>query len=372
MGFSFEVVKTCSKTGARAGVLHTPHGDIPTPVYMPVGTQAAVKAMAPWEMQELSNGILLANTYHLHLRPGSELIREAGGLHTFMRWPGAILTDSGGFQVFSLAANRKITDEGVEFRSHIDGSRHFFTPEKSMEIQQNLGSDIIMAFDECTPYPATEAYTQAAMQRTHAWAKRCRAAHTDGKQVLFGIVQGGMVPHLRKESAKFINDMDFAGNAIGGLSVGEPKRMMYDMLDCTVSHLDPRKPRYLMGVGSADCLVNGVSLGVDMFDCVMQTRMGRTAAAMVHGGRINLRNKQYERDFTPIDPHCGCPACSGGFTKAYLRHLYAAGEILAARLVTMHNLYFYNKLMEKIRQALDEGRFEDFRREYSEKLGRRI
>lgn len=365
MEFSFELIKVCKKTRARAGILHTPHGDIETPVFMPVGTQAAVKAMSPSEMRELCAGIILSNTYHLHLRPGSELICDAGGLHEFMRWQGAILTDSGGFQVFSLAQNRKITDDGVEFRSHIDGFKHFFTPERSIEIQHNLGADIIMAFDECTPYPIDREYTKKAAERTHSWAKRCKAAHSDGKQTLFGIVQGGMYKDLRTESAKIINEMDFAGNAIGGLSVGEPKEVMYEMLDYAIPLLNAKKPRYLMGVGSPDCLIKGTELGIDMFDCVMQTRMGRTGAALTDGGRLNLRNKKYERDFEPIDKDCGCPACSGGFTKAYIRHLIMAGEILAARLITAHNLYYTLDLMRKIRKAIIDEEFHEFSRKYS-------
>ena len=363
MNFSFEIVKQCSKTGARAGILHTPHSDIMTPVYMPVGTQATVKATTPEEVETMGARIILANTYHLHLRPGSELVREAGGLHRFMNWNGSILTDSGGFQVFSLKSSRKMTDEGVEFKSHIDGSYHFFSPEKAIEIENNLGADIIMSFDECTPYDADYTYARSAMQRTHNWAQRCQQAHHNEKQALFGICQGGMFEDLRIESAKRINEMGFIGNAIGGLSVGEPKDVMYHMLEETVYLLDPQKPRDLMGVGSADCLINGVMRGIDMFDCVMQTRMGRTAAAMVDGGRINLRNKKYERDFTPIQEGCDCYACKNGFTKAYIRHLFMAGEILGARLVTLHNLRYSIRLMEQMRQAILEDRFLEFRQE---------
>ena len=338
--FSFELQHVCKQTGARAGVIHTDHGDILTPVFMPVGTQATVKSLSPQEVWDMGARIILSNTYHLQMRPGSDLIRQAGGLHAFMRWPGAVLTDSGGFQVFSLSGTRKVTEDGVEFQSHINGSRHFFTPEYAIEVENNLGADIIMAFDECSAHTADHAYATAAMERTHRWAARCKQAHKREDQALFGIVQGGMFDDLRECSAKTIDAMGFPGNAIGGLSVGEEKTLMYHLLEQTTVHLDPQRPRYLMGVGSPDCLIHGVLRGVDMFDCVRQTSMGRTAAAFVPGGgRINLRTAKFARDFEVIDPNCGCPACKGGFTKAYLRHLYMAGEILAARLVSAHNIY---------------------------------
>lgn len=361
MPISFTLVHQDKHTGARAGVLHTPHGDINTPVYMPVGTQATVKSLAPWELRDMGAGIILSNTYHLAMRPGSKLVQEAGGLHEFMRWPGAVLTDSGGFQVFSLSGTRKITEEGVEFRSHIDGSKHFFTPESVMQTENELGADIIMAFDECAHHDVDKKYALAAMRRTHNWAERCKAAHTNtDKQSLFGIVQGGMFEDLRVTSAKTIDKLDFPGNAIGGLSVGEEKPLMYKLLEVTTPHLAPEKPRYLMGVGSPDCLLEGVLRGVDMFDCVMQTRMGRTGAAFTKKRRINLRNAQYAHDFTPIDPTCGCPACKGGFTKAYIRHLIYAQEILAARLISMHNIWFTLDLMRRMREAILQDRMAEF------------
>ena len=365
MAISFELQHVCKQTGARAGIVHTPHADIPTPVYMPVGTQATVKALTPQMVYGLGARILLSNTYHLQMRPGSDLVSDAGGLHSFMRWPGAILTDSGGFQVFSLKGMRKIDDDGVTFQSHIDGSTHVFTPEVSMQIQRNLGSDIVMSFDECAAHTSTYEYTRQAMERTHAWARRGQIAMANSAQALFGIVQGGMFEDLRMESAKAIDAMGFSGNAIGGLSVGEEKDVMYRMLESVIPLLDPHKPRYLMGVGSPDCLVNGVLRGVDMFDCVMQTRMGRTAAAFdQNGSRINLRNAQYTRDFSVIDPECHCPACSGGFSKAYLRHLYMAEEILAATLVSAHNIAYSLRLMNSMRQAIFEDRLLDFVQEH--------
>ncbi|MBE5781137.1 MAG: tRNA guanosine(34) transglycosylase Tgt [Clostridiales bacterium] len=369
MEFSFDVIHSCKRSGARAGVLHTPHGDIETPVYMPVGTQATVKAMSPHEMLEMEAQIILANTYHLNLRPTSELVKAAGGLHEFMRFPKPMLTDSGGFQVFSLADSRKITEEGVKFRSHIDGSPQFFSPERSIEIQNNLGADIIMAFDECIPPKADEQYARRSTERTHRWAERCKEYHNNEKQALFGICQGGMYDELRMESAKYINDMDLIGNAVGGLSVGEPKEVMYHMLDITVPLLNDQKPRYLMGVGSPDCLMEGTLRGIDMFDCVMQTRMGRTAAALVDGGRINLKNEKYRWDFTVIDEDCDCYACRNGFTKAYIRHLFVAKEILGARLVTAHNLRYSIRLMQRARQAILEDRFPELAAEY---LSRKI
>jgi queuine tRNA-ribosyltransferase len=360
MAITFELHHLCKQTGARAGVLRTPHGDIDTPVFMPVGTQAAVKALTPQMVYSTGARIVLANTYHLEMRPGSELVRDAGGLHAFMRWPGAVLTDSGGFQVFSLEGMREITDEGVRFRSHIDGSRHLFTPERAMEIQQNLGADIVMSFDECAHAGADHGYAQAAMHRTHDWAKRGKAAMAHAQQALFGIAQGGMFEDLRAASARAIDAMNFAGNAIGGLSVGEEKPLMYRLIEASTPHLDPKKPRYLMGVGSPDCLVEGVLRGIDMFDCVMQTRMGRTAAAFApSGGRINLKNAQYARDFSVIDPGCPCPACGGRFTKAYLRHLYMAGEILPATLVSAHNITYSLRLMAAMRRAIFEDRLRD-------------
>ena len=358
-GFDFEITHICRQSGARTGILHTPHGDIKTPCYMPVGTQATVKAMTPRDLDEVGASIILANTYHLYMRPGHELVREAGGLHKFMHWDKPILTDSGGFQVFSLSSMNKITDEGVKFQSHIDGSYHFFTPEKAIEIQEALGSDIMMCFDECTTYPSDRRYTKEAMDRTHRWAKQCQKAQTSTNQALFGIVQGGMYKDLRIESAKTLADMDFIGYSIGGLSVGEPKDVMYEMLEAIEPHMPKGKPRYLMGVGSPDCLLEGVLRGVDMFDCVLQTRVARNGLAFTMHGKRTLRNAQFAHDFSPIDDTCDCYACKN-FTRAYIRHLIKAEEILAAQLLTMHNLRFSLRLMENIRQAIEEDRLLDY------------
>ena len=357
--FSFEVINTCKDTGARAGILHTPHGDINTPIYMPVGTQATVKAVDTRELSEMNAQIILANTYHLYLRPGHELIKEAGGLHSFMNWHKPILTDSGGFQVFSLGLLNKISEEGVEFQSHIDGSRHLITPEKAMEIQNALGSDIIMAFDECTPYPSSFENTEASMEMTHRWAMRCVKAHKNENQALFGIVQGGVYGDLRKKSAEFIADCNFIGNAIGGLSVGEPKPLMYEMLETVTDILPKEKPRYLMGVGTPDCLVEGIARGVDMFDCVLQTRNARNATLLTSSGKVNILNKQYERDFTPLDEACDCFCCKN-HTRAYLRHLFKSKEILGARLATLHNLRFTLRLVEQARQAIIDGCYKEY------------
>ena len=364
--FRFEVIHTCKQSGARLGRLYTPHGVIETPCYMPVGTQATVKAMTPRDLKDAGASIILANTYHLFERPGHELVREAGGLHSFMRWDRPILTDSGGFQVFSLSAANKIHENGVEFRSLLDGRRHFFTPESVMEVEQALGADIAMAFDECASYPCDEAYARAAMQRTHRWAVRCKQAHTREDQALFCIVQGGTYKHLRIESAKFMTDLDCIGYGIGGLSVGEPKPLMYEMLEELMPHMPKDKPRYLMGVGSPDCLVEGVLRGVDMFDCVLQTRIARNGLALTSYGKRMLRNAQFERDFSPIEENCDCYACQNGFTRSYIRHLVKAKEILAAQLITMHNLRFSIRLMERVREAILNDRLLDLRRELME------
>lgn len=363
--FEFELLKTCARTGARAGILHTPHGDIPTPIYMPVGTQAVVKAMTSREMHEINTRILLANTYHLHLRPGEKLVEKAGGLHGFMDWDKPILTDSGGFQVFSLAGLNKITEEGVVFRNHLDGSRLMMTPESSMAIQQALGADIAMAFDVCSPYPCDYKTAKANMERTHRWAERCQKAHTRPDQALFGIVQGAFYKDLRVESAKFLADRDFIGYGIGGLSVGEPKETMYDMLDEMMPHMPAQKPRYLMGVGTADCLVEGVARGVDMFDCVLATRVARNGTALTAGGRLVVRNAACAEDFRPIEEGCDCYACTH-HTRAYIRHLIKAGEITGARLISIHNLRYLLRLMENVRAAILEDRFPEFRRGFYE------
>ena len=365
-GFSFEVTKTCGQTGARLGVLHTPHGDIHTPVYMPVGTVATVKAMTPRELEELGAEIILSNTYHLHLRPGEALVREAGGLHRFMSWNRPILTDSGGFQVFSLAGIRKIKEEGVTFQSHLDGSRRFISPEVSMDIQHALGADIIMAFDVCSAYPCDYDTAKAAMERTHRWAARCQAHHTDGAQALFGIVQGAFYKDLRIQSAQTLADMDFFGYGIGGLSVGEPKPVMYEMLEELMPHMPTAKPRYLMGVGSPDCLIEGVLRGVDMFDCVLATRIARNGTAFTSKGRVVIKNAQYAHDFGPLDDECDCYCCRN-FSRAYLRHLFKAGEITGARLASIHNLRFLARLMENVRTAIRDDRLMDFRNDFFRK-----
>ncbi len=363
--FTFERKHICKQSGARTGVLHTPHGDIETPIFMPVGTQATVKAMTPRDLLDVNANIILGNTYHLYLRPGHKIVEEAGGLHRFMNWNRPILTDSGGFQVFSLAKINDIHEDGVMFRSHIDGSKHFFTPESVMEIEQSLGADIAMCFDECAPYPSDRQYTIDAMERTHRWAQRCKAAHTREDQALFGIVQGGMFADLRIQSAKTLTEMDFPGYGIGGLSVGEPKQIMYEMLEVLMPHMPENKPRYLMGVGSPDCLLEGVLRGVDMFDCVLQTRAGRNGMALTRRGRMTLKNAKYERDFTPLEEGCDCYCCRN-FSRAYLRHLFKEKEILGAQLLTMHNLRFTLRLMEDVRRAINEDRFGDFARELLE------
>ncbi len=363
----YELIKTCKQTGARLGRLHTPHGVIETPIFMPVGTQATVKAMTPEELKDIGSQIILSNTYHLYMRPGHDLIERAGGLHKFMNWDKPILTDSGGFQVFSLGPLRKIKEEGVEFRSHLDGSKHFLSPEKATEIQNALGSDIIMAFDECAPYPADRQYVKNSLERTTRWLERCKAAHKyPERQALFGIVQGGMYKDLREQSAREITAIDLPGYAIGGLSVGEPKEMMYEVLDYTVPLLPEDKPRYLMGVGSPDDLLEGVLRGIDMFDCVLPTRIARNGTAMTSQGKVVVRNASYAEDFTSLDPECDCYTCRN-YTKAYLRHLIKCNEILGARLLTIHNLHFLLKLMENVRGAIKEDRLLDYKKDFFEK-----
>jgi queuine tRNA-ribosyltransferase len=341
---------------ARAGVFHTPHGDLLTPVFAPVGTQATVKAVTPRQLEEIGASLVLSNTYHLYLRPGAELVAEMGGLHCFMQWPHPMLTDSGGFQVFSLADMRKIDEDGVTFKSHIDGSTHRFTPEKSIDIQQKLGADIIMAFDECAP-PYERATSERAMQRTHAWAERCKQAQTRQDQALFGIVQGGVFADLREYSALTIAGMDFPGYAIGGLSVGETKPEMHAMLEVVNAILPENKPRYLMGVGTPEDLVEGIRRGVDIFDCVLPTRLARHQAAMTLTGRLNLLNAAHAHDPRPIDEACGCYTCQT-FSRAYLRHLVVAKEMLAATLISIHNVFTLLELVRQARAAILEGRFE--------------
>ncbi|MBO5076077.1 MAG: tRNA guanosine(34) transglycosylase Tgt [Clostridia bacterium] len=364
---TYELKKICKQSGARLGVLHTPHGDIDTPTFMPVGTQASVKGISPGELREMNAGIILSNTYHLYLRPGHELVREAGGLHKFMNWDRAILTDSGGFQIFSLSTLRKITEEGVYFNSHLDGSKHFLSPEKAMEIENALGADIIMAFDECAPYPSTYEYTKKSMYMTTRWAERCLKAHTNtDRQSLFGIVQGGTFADLRKISAQDLVAMDFPGYAIGGLSVGEPAPLMYEMLEETVPLLPDNKARYLMGVGTPDYLIEGAIRGIDMFDCVLPTRIGRNGTCMTSRGKVIVRDAAYARDFGPVDPECDCPACRD-HTRAYIRHLIKAGEMYGLRLTTLHNLHFLINLMKQVRYAILNDSLLDFRREFYEK-----
>ncbi|MEJ5241331.1 MAG: tRNA guanosine(34) transglycosylase Tgt [Anaerolineales bacterium] len=352
--FEFTLEATCGR--ARAGRFSTPHGELLTPVFAPVGTQATVKMLTPAQVEEAGATLILANTYHLYLRPGDERIRRLGGLHRFMQWPHPILTDSGGFQVFSLAANRQVDEDGVTFKSHIDGSLHRFTPEKAIAIQENLGADIIMAFDECSD-PYDRAYTRAAMERTHRWAERCLRAKTRDDQALFGIVQGGVDPLLRAESARFIASLDTPGIAIGGLSVGETKEEMHAMLDIVTEILPAHKPRYLMGVGTPEDIIQGVARGVDIFDCVLPTRLARHHAAFSPQGRLNLRGAIYSDDERPIDETCDCYTCRH-FSRAYLRHLIIAGEWLAGTLISIHNIRTLTRLMEEMRQAILDGTFE--------------
>ncbi len=364
MAVKLELLLTDPNSAARRGRLHTPHHVVETPVFMPVGTQATVKTLNPEEVRDLGAQILLSNTYHLYLRPGHDLVAEAGGLHRFMNWNGAILTDSGGFQVFSLSDLRKITEEGVKFRSHIDGSEHFLSPEKAMEIQNALGSDIMMAFDECTPWPAEHKYVKDSLERTTRWLKRCKEAHRRPEsQALFGIVQGGTYADLRRQSAEEICSIDLPGYAVGGLSVGEPKDLMADMLEVTVPLMPKDKPRYLMGVGSPEDLVEGVWRGIDMFDCVLPTRIARHGTVFVPDGKLTVRNAEFARDFRPIQEGCDCYACRN-YTRAYIRHLLKAEEMLGLRLCSIHNLRFLVRLMEEIRASLEAGTFAAYRKEF--------
>ena len=375
----FEVIKTEGR--ARRGVFTCAHGTVQTPVFMNVGTQGAIKgAVSAHDLKEVGCQVELSNTYHLHLRPGDDVVRQLGGLHKFMDWDGPILTDSGGFQVFSLASLRKIKEEGVYFSSHIDGRKIFMGPEESMQIQSNLGSDIAMAFDECVENPAEYDYAKASCERTVRWLERCRVEHDrlnalpdtiNPHQMLFGINQGATYPDLRVWHMEEIKKIDCDGYAIGGLAVGEPTQVMYDIIDAVEPHMPAEKPRYLMGVGTPSNIIEAVARGVDFFDCVMPARNARHGRLYTWEGAINIKNEKYKLDERPIDPTCDCPACRS-FSRAYLRHLFAAGEMLAMRLAVLHNLHFYNELMLRIRQALDEGRFEAFRAEYSEKLERKI
>lgn len=371
MDFGFELLHKEAETGARNGIINTAHGKIKTPIFMPVGTQATVKAMTPDELKEIGSQIILANTYHLYLRPGADLIDQAGGLHEFMNWNKPILTDSGGFQVFSLSDLREIKEEGVYFQSHLDGSKHFISPEKAIQIQHKLGSDIVMAFDECPPYPSEYDYVANSLERTIRWAERCKAEKEkigDPDQALFGIIQGGVYKKLRRRSVEAMTGIDFPGYALGGLSVGEPKVEMYEMLDYTIPLLPEDKPRYLMGVGTPEDLIEGVKRGIDMFDCVLPTRIARHGQVFTSEGKITIRNATYKKDFRPLDPECDCYVCQN-YTRGYIRHLMKRKEILGMRLNTYHNLYFLINLMEDIKTAIDQDRFMSFREDFYLKYG---
>lgn len=361
--FSYELIHVDKHTGARAGVFHTPHGDIETPIFMPVGTAATVKSLLPSTLKEIGTQILLSNTYHLYLRPGSDIVRQAGGLHKFMNWDKPILTDSGGFQVFSLGDLRKITDDGVTFSSHLDGSRHVFTPESVMQTEHNLGADIIMAFDECSTYGCDKTYAKSAMERTHKWLDRCAKAHQNGSQMLFPIIQGNMFEDLRVQSAKFVRDYAECGIAVGGLSVGEPADLMYRMMDAIRPHLPENMPHYLMGVGTPDYLLEGIERGIDMCDCVLPTRIARNGTAMTSHGKVVVRNGCYKQDFSPLDDNCDCYCCQN-FTKAYLRHLVNCKEILGAELLSIHNVRFLLNLVKGAREAILNDSFADYKRNF--------
>ena len=366
---TYELIHKDKNSGARRGIIHTPHGDIQTPIFMPVGTQATVKSITPDELKnDINAQIILSNTYHLYLRPGEDLVKEAGGLHKFMNWDRPILTDSGGFQVFSLGPLRKITEEGVEFRSHLDGSKKYISPEISMEIQEALGSDIMMAFDECCPYPSTYEYTKKSMERTTRWAKRCKEAHKKETQGLFGIIQGGFYKDLRKKSAEELIKLDFPGYAIGGISVGEPKEEFLDILNYTTPLMPENKPRYLMGVGTPDYLIEAALAGIDMCDCVLPTRLARHGTALTSKGKVVIRNATYERDWGKLDEECDCYTCRN-YSRAYIRHLVKTNEILGIRLLSLHNLYFLTNLMERVRIEIENDNLLNFKNEFYQKYG---
>ena len=366
--FYLEILHVDKNSGARYGILHTPHGDVEVPMFMPVGTLATVKTLSPEEVKSLGAGVILANTYHLHFRPGEDIVLKAGGLHKFMNYDGPILTDSGGFQVFSLKDNRKISEEGVEFRSHLNGDKMFFTPESVIAIEEKLGADIIMSFDECIPYPADEKYAKKSVERTLRWAKRGLDAHKKEDQALFGIVQGGEYKELREHCAKELAKMNFPGYSIGGTSIGEPKDVFSKMVDYSVKYLPSDKPRYLMGIGSIDYILEGIEKGVDMFDCVLPTRIARHGALMTSHGRVNIRDAKYKEDFSSLDDECDCYTCKN-YTKAYLRHLYVADEAFGKRLLSIHNIRFLVKMMEEARVAIKEDRFLEFKEEMLKKYG---
>lgn len=369
MPIKYELEYQSQKTRARAGKLHTPHGTVNTPMFMPVGTQATVKTLSPEEVKEAGSGVILANTYHLWLRPGADIVQKAGGLHEFMKYDGPMLTDSGGFQVFSLSKLRKITEEGVEFRSHLDGSKLFLSPEKAIEIENKLGADIIMSFDECIPYPATYEYAKESMMRTLRWAKRGKEAHKNPEtQALFGIVQGGEYPELREYCAKELVKMDFPGYAIGGTSVGEPKDVYKEMIDMTIDQLPQDKPRYLMGVGSPVSILEAIERGIDMFDCVLPTRIARHGTAMTSSGRLVAKNAKFKEDFRPIDEKCDCYACKN-YTRAYIRHLLSANEVFGQRLLSIHNIHFLIKLVDDAREAIKRDEFLEFKEKFYAEYG---
>lgn len=366
--FWLEIKHICKQTGARYGILHTPHGDVEVPMFMPVGTLATVKALSPEEVKACGAGVILANTYHLSLRPGADIVAKAGGLHKFMNYDGPMLTDSGGFQVFSLAERRKITEEGVTFKNHLNGDKLFFSPEIAIGIEEKLGADIAMSFDECTPYPVSYEYMKNSVERTLRWAKRGKDAHKREDQALFGIVQGGEFADLRKMCAEELTKMDFDGYSIGGTSIGEPKDVMFKMVEYSVPYLPKDKPRYLMGVGSIDYILEGIAMGVDMFDCVLPTRIARHGALMTSKGRVNIRDLKYAEDFTPLDDQCDCYCCKN-YTKAYLRHLYKCDETFGKRLLSIHNIRFLIHMMEEARKAIQEDRFGDFKDEFIKQYG---
>lgn len=360
---AFSLLATDPGTSARRGELRLAHGTVPTPAFMPVGTQGTVKAVTPEELREVGAGMILGNTYHLYLRPGHELIAELGGLHRFMHWDGPILTDSGGYQVFSLGSLRKITEEGVTFQSHLDGSRHLLTPEKVVAVQEALGSDVMMVLDECPPHPSPPEYLEKSLALTNRWALRSLTVRTRPELALFAIIQGGMVPALRQRAAEELREQPFDGFAVGGLSVGEGQALMLETLEATTPHLPADKPRYLMGVGTPDDIVEAVVRGVDLFDCVLPTRNARNGLLFTSQGRVVIKHARYARDPRPLDETCGCTTCRN-YSRAYLRHLYKSREILASRLNTLHNLYYYQDLMRRIRKALEAERFGAFLSEY--------
>lgn len=364
--FGITITHKDSHSNARCGILHTPHGDVETPMFMPVGTLATVKTLSPEEIKEIGSGVILANTYHLHLRPGEDIVDKAGGVHKFMNYDRPMLTDSGGFQVFSLSANRKISEEGVVFKSHLDGSKHMFSPEIVMDIEQKIGADIAMVLDECTPYPATRDYMQKSVDRTIRWAKRCKESHTREDQALFAIVQGGDFQDIREYCAQELAKLDFDGYAIGGTSIGEPKEVEYRMVSYAIKYMPEDKPRYLMGVGSINYILDGIEKGVDMFDCVLPTRIARHGTLMTSNGRVNIKGSIYKEDFTPLDSECDCYTCKN-YTKAYLNHLYRCDETFGQRLCSLHNLRFLIRVVEGARQAIKENRFLEYKEEVLKK-----